>query len=170
VLPRLEVSQSEQQTISIDGSPTGGTFVLSFQGQITPPITWSTAISVNDVQAALEGLSSIGPGNVQVSGGPGLTGSTFFVQPFLVTFTGKLAGQDVPQIKVEANYLTGGVDPTITVETVTGGISAVDEAVEIAPELRHNLQVALDYLRPVNSLPTVAASSWPPHGPALRVG
>jgi hypothetical protein len=158
VLPRLEVSQSEQQTISVDGSPTGGTFVLSFQGQITPPITWSTAISVNDVQAALEGLSSIGAGNVQVSGGPGLTGSTFFVQPFLITFTGKLAGQNVPQIKVEANYLSGGVDPTITVETVTGGISAVDEAVEIAPELRHNLQVALDYLRPVNSLPTVAAS------------
>lgn len=158
VVPRLEVSRSEQQQITVDGFPTSGTIYLSFQGQVTGPITWDTSITAHDVELALEALSSIGTDNVKVSNGPGLVGSTFHVEPFLVTFTGKLAGQDVPLIEVASGTaFAGGVDPTVTVETLTDGISAADEVVDIRPELQHNLQVALDYLRPVNTLPTIAS-------------
>lgn len=159
VIPRLDISRSEQQKIDITGSPTGGNFVLTFKGQVTSTLSVNTSApsypSAFDVQSALQALSSIGDDNVQVSGGPGQDGANnVYFEPYLVTFKGSLAGQNLPLLGF-VNGLTGGVSPSIKITTVADGISAADEPVVIDPELQHNLQVALDYLKPVNSIPTV---------------
>src|SRR5262245_46081762 len=70
------VGTNEVQTVTITGSPTGGTFTLTFGGQTTAPIAYNaTAVQV---QAALEALSTIGFPNVRVTGGPG-PGTAFSV-------------------------------------------------------------------------------------------
>ncbi len=98
---------NEQQTIS--STATDGTFTMSFGGQTTGALTWDD--SAADIQAALEGLSTIGAGNVACAGG---------ILPANVTvaFQNSLAGQDAAMITVDNTSMTGG---TATVaETVTG--------------------------------------------------
>jgi WD40-like Beta Propeller Repeat len=58
--------------------------------------------SAAQVQAALESLSTIGEGNVHVSGGPG--GSS----PLDVEFSGALTGVNVLQLGADGSALTGG--------------------------------------------------------------
>lgn len=159
VVPRLDVSRSEQQKIDITGSPTGGNFVLIFKGQVTSTLNINASApsypTAFDVQSALQALSSIGPDNVQVSGGPGEDGvGDLYFEPYVVTFRGALAGQNVPLIEA-VNGMTGGVSPEIKITTIANGISANDEPVVIDPELQHNLQTALDFLKPINTIPTV---------------
>ena len=57
------------------------------------------------VQSALEGLEGIGTGNASVSGGPGDAGAS---SPYVVTFTGALAGVNVAQLSADGSALTGG--------------------------------------------------------------
>jgi hypothetical protein len=101
---------SEVQTITISGVPTGGTFVLDFNGQPTAPLAYNAATSA--VQTALQGLSTIGAGNATVTGTAGTS--------YVVTFAGALANQNVPQIVATHNF-TGGTTPGIAVTTTTGG-------------------------------------------------
>jgi hypothetical protein len=54
------------QQVQLTGAPTGGTFTLSFSGQTTAAIAYNASAAT--VQAALQGLSSIGSGNVLVAG------------------------------------------------------------------------------------------------------
>lgn len=58
-----------QFTVTIGGSPTGGTFPLSFGGQTASGIAYNATAAA--VQSALEALSSIGSGNVTVTGSAG---------------------------------------------------------------------------------------------------
>jgi len=104
---------NEEQTITITGSPTGGTFTLSFGGEPTDPIPYNaTAVQVD---AALEALSTIGLNNVACSG-TDLPGGSIVVE-----FTGALAGQDVDLMTIDDSGLTGGTSPTGSVaETTTG--------------------------------------------------
>lgn len=74
------------QTIIPSNTPTGGSFTLSFNGHTTSAIAWNA--SGVDVAAALEALSSVGSGNVSVTG----TG------PWTVTFTGSLGTSNQPLI------------------------------------------------------------------------
>src|SRR5437762_2902489 len=69
-----------QQTITITGTPTGGTFTLTFNGATTAAIAYNA--SAANVQSALTALSSVGTGNLTASGGA-LPGT-----PVVVTFTG----------------------------------------------------------------------------------
>ena len=57
------------QTVTITGSPTGGTFTLTYKGQTTAGIAYNAAASA--VQTALVGLSTVGTGNATVSGSNG---------------------------------------------------------------------------------------------------
>ena len=75
---------SEIQQLAVSG--TAGTFTLSFNGQTTAPLAFDA--SAGAVQAALEGLSSIGSGNVVV-----VSGATH-----LVMFTGARAGTNLAEI------------------------------------------------------------------------
>jgi hypothetical protein len=64
----LTSGTSEAQTVTITGSPTGGTFTLTFGGQTTAGIAYNAVASA--VQSALVALTSIGTGNVTVTGWP----------------------------------------------------------------------------------------------------
>lgn len=104
---------NEVQTVTISGSPTGGTFTLTFRGQTTGTIAYNATAAT--VQTALEALPSINPGNVTVTGGPGPA------TPYTVTFTGQLGGLDVAQMTA-AHAFTGGASPSIAVSTTTAGV------------------------------------------------
>jgi hypothetical protein len=102
------------QTLTITGTPTGGTFKLAFQGQTTAAIAYNASAAT--VQSALEALSNVDPGDVTASGGA-LPGT-----PVVLTFGGRYAGADVSQIMAVDVALTGGTDPTASVaKTTTGG-------------------------------------------------
>lgn len=103
----LGLHTSESQTVGITGTPTGGTFSLSFAGSTTAGIAYNAAAAA--VKSALEALDSVGAGNVAVTGGPGPA------TPWIVAFQGDLAGIDVPALTGSAVGLTGGTTPAIVI-------------------------------------------------------
>lgn len=104
---------NEVQTVTITGSPTGGTYTLTYSGQTTAPIAYDAPAA--DVQAALAALSNVGDLDVAVTGGPG-PGT-----PWVVTFKGVLGGTDVAQMTASGTGLTGGSSPAVGVSTTTAG-------------------------------------------------
>lgn len=106
---------NEVQTVTITGTPTGGNFTLTFSGATTSNIAYNAVAAT--VEAALVALSTIGAGNVSVTGGPG-PGT-----PYVVTFKNQLGGRDLAQMTA-AHTFTGGTTPTITVGTNTQGSGA----------------------------------------------
>lgn len=111
-------STNEVQTVTVTGSPTGGTFTLTYAGQTTAAIAYNA--SNTTVRTSLEALSTIGTGNVAVTGPNG--------GPYVVTFQGALADQNVAQMTASGASLTGGTSPGVTVATTTGGTSALTVA------------------------------------------
>lgn len=105
--------QNEVQTVTVSGTPTGGTFRLQFRGQATANIAYNAAAAA--VQTALLALPNVGATDLAVTGGPG-PGT-----PWVVTFGGNLAGQNVDILTLENNGLTGGTNPTVTVVSTTAG-------------------------------------------------
>lgn len=115
---------NEVQTATITGSPTGGTFTLSFDGATTGALAYNASAAT--VQAALEALSTIGTGNVTVSGSAG--------GPYTITFVNAWGGQNVSAITKDVTGLTGGTSPNITMATSTGGAAAVTlEEIKVIP-------------------------------------
>lgn len=107
---------NEVQTITITGTPTGGTFTLTFKGQTTAPIAYNASAAT--VDTAFELLSTVGAGGVTTGGGAGPA------TPWTLTFTGALAGANQPLVTANGAALTGGTAPTITVvQTTEGGIA-----------------------------------------------
>lgn len=111
----------EVQTITIGGTPTGGTFKLSFQGQTTANITWSAtnATLVANIDAALEALGNIGAAGVTTAVGTATAG----IGTFTVTFNGAVGKLAVDTMVVAANAMTGTA-PTIAVAETTPGVTA----------------------------------------------
>lgn len=91
------ISQNEKQAIDVKAS--GGTFTLTFNAQTTSALAWN--IDAAALQTALEGLSSIGVGNVTAIGGPG--GTT----PFTIEFIGVKAKTEQTLITANSALLTG---------------------------------------------------------------
>ena len=96
------------QYLNFTGSPTGGTFTLSFNGTNTSPITYSSTFSVlkANILAALTALPGIGSGNVGISGA---------ISSVVVTFLGSLAASSQLSLAVVTNALTGGTSPNVSV-------------------------------------------------------
>lgn len=97
---------TETQTVTITGTPTGGTFTLTFEGQTTGAIAYNASAAT--VQTALVALSNIGPGDVICTGGA-LPGTAVVVE-----FTGALAGAN-RTLMTATSSLTGGSSPAIAV-------------------------------------------------------
>jgi hypothetical protein len=93
------------QTLTI--TATGGSFVLGFKGARTTSINVS-GLSGSALQTALLALTSIGVGNVTVTGSG----------PYVITFTGTLAGREQPTIDIVSSAATGG---TVTIASTTKG-------------------------------------------------
>lgn len=100
---------SEVQTVTVTGTPTGGSYRLGLSGQITGPLPYNATAAA--MQTALEALPSLGIGNVTVTGtSPG---------PYTVTFGGAYAGINMPQLTLESSALTPG--GTVDITTTTPG-------------------------------------------------
>jgi hypothetical protein len=106
--------QNEKQTVTIS-TATGGTFKLA---TAAAPTEWTGAISRNasasSVQAYLQALSTIGSDGVSVTGPTG--------GPWIVEFTGTLAGVDVGLLVKDQTLLTpsGTINIVQTVQGSTG--------------------------------------------------
>lgn len=111
----LAAGANAVQTLTITGSPTGGTYKLRFNGQVTSSIAFDANAAAID--SALEALTTIGAGNIAVSGSG----------PFTLTFQGDLAGKEQPLVELDTNALTGGTSPSATIVIATlGGHTTYD--------------------------------------------
>lgn len=104
---------SEVQSVKVDG--TGGTFQLIYEGDKTAKVAFN--VSAAALKTALEDLPGIPNGAITVTGGPGNSGGT---TPYLVTFGGDLAEQDIDLLGDEDELTGGGADVTVTVVTAGG--------------------------------------------------
>lgn len=94
------------QTITVSGG-SSGTFTLTFGGATTGDIAYDEIAAM--VEEALEALSTIGEGNVKVTGDPG--------GPFTVEFIRDLGKQDVAELTANDS----NTDATVAVAEVTPG-------------------------------------------------
>ena len=117
----------EVQTLTIGGTPTSGTFTLSFQGAVTAPIEWSStnATLVANIDAALGALRTVGgASNVTTAVGTMTAG----IGTITITFVAALGKLAVPTIVVVANNLAG-TSPTVAVAETTPGVTATHRGV-----------------------------------------
>jgi hypothetical protein len=147
VLPRREDSATEIQLLSFeDATIVSGGFLLKFREMTTGLIDFDADHFT--VQSELRNLPVIGADGVVVSGGP-------FPNAFIIQFGGPLSNQNVPQIEALSSMSDNlGKPKDIFVTTQVGGVNIVDEVVQMSDEYAHNMQSALDFLRPVNTIPT----------------
>jgi hypothetical protein len=112
---------NEVQTLTIGGTPTGGTFKLAFDGFATAAITWTAtdATLIANIDAALEALPNIGTGGVTTAAGT----VSSCIGTITITFTGNNAKKAVNTITVADNSLTG-TNPTLAVAETTPGVDA----------------------------------------------
>jgi hypothetical protein len=112
---------NEAQAVRVDAA--SGSFKLGFGAATTADIP-ATATPAG-VESALNGLSSIGPGSVSVSGGPGDVGGT---APYIISFDGgALAGVDQPLLSASTGSapLSGG-GATVSAYTTNQGASGFE--------------------------------------------
>jgi len=106
--------QNQIQRLSIPGTPTSGSFDLTFNDGISSDTaTILTTYIDSIIELALTSLSNINVGDVSVtlvSGGPSIDlGSAIFD----IEFTGNLRNQNFPLLTVSANSLSPAVVPTV---------------------------------------------------------
>jgi hypothetical protein len=111
----------EVQTITFGGTPTGGTFTLTFEGHTTAAITWSAtnATLVANIDAALEALNNIGSGGVTTAVGTMTAG----IGTITVTFSGGNVAKKAVGLMTASSSLTG-TSPTLAVAETTPGVDA----------------------------------------------
>lgn len=111
-----------QWTVTITGTPTGGTFTISYGGQTTSALAFNA--TPDTVETAVELLSSIGNGNVRVSGTAGSVYTLEFIENLRHSVT--------TAVTASGASLTGGT-PVVTVTNPVVGV--VDAAVTLASGL-----------------------------------
>lgn len=109
----VQKANDELQSLTFTGSPTGGSVVFRFGGQDTSALDWNCTAS--QMQTALQALSSVGPGNALVTGGPAPATA------FQVQFTATLGQADQSLITLQTNSLTGGSSPSVSIAEVQAG-------------------------------------------------
>jgi len=112
LFPYANPAQIER--IQFLNAPTGGTFRLGFMGENTSILSFdpdaSGTVKAVIIQAALEGLSTIGIGNVFVQAEGG--------ESYLATFSGSLGSGPRDLIVADSSLLTGSNSPQISVTAV----------------------------------------------------
>ena len=111
-------------------SSKAATFTLGFEGETTAPILFGAEAST--VQSALEGLSSVGAGNVSVSEGA-TTGT------YIVTFDGALGNMKVATLAVSSGSVEvttlGAASGTIGIDVFNIGAGASSGTITITDAL-----------------------------------
>jgi streptogramin lyase len=105
-------SSNEQQAFIFKGSPTGGTFKVTFRGETTASIEYSTTEStlIGRIKTAIAALP-------KAAGATLTTGQ----EPPNIAISGALAKTDLPLTSCNGSGLTGGTSPSCTVETLQNG-------------------------------------------------
>jgi hypothetical protein len=102
---------NEIQTITFT-DVTGGTFTVTYESVESGNLPWN--ITAAQLQSALEGLTTIGEGNVSVTGTPAVS--------LVVEFIGALGQQNLSLMVIDDTLITGGGSEEVTIaETVAGG-------------------------------------------------
>lgn len=107
---------SEVQTVTVSGTPTGGSFTLTARGYTTGPIAYNATAAA--VAAALNAL----PGVFVTASGGALPGTAV-----TVTFTDS---GDIGQMTASAS-LTGGSSPAVAIATTTSGAPTFVRAIKL---------------------------------------
>lgn len=108
----------EVQTLTETGTISGGTFTLSFGGEVTAAIAYDATAA--QVEAALDLLTTI-----QAVGGVAVTGGPIATAPFSVTF-GDEVGEDVALLVADVALLTGSTPGIAVAEGTPGAAGATD--------------------------------------------
>jgi hypothetical protein len=102
---------NEKQTITVTDA-SGGTFTVTYDSKLSGALPYNLTLA--QLQSALEGLVSIGEGNVSVTGTAGVS--------YVVEFIGTLAEQNLAIMVIDDTLVTGGAGVEVTIaETVAGG-------------------------------------------------
>jgi hypothetical protein len=105
------------QTITLLGTPDGGTWTLAYGGYTTTAMPFNVTPAV--LQATFVALPSVGTGNATVAspGGP---------QTYAITFVGTLANKPIALITADGHLLTSSVGNTVnaTVDMTTPGTTS----------------------------------------------
>lgn len=111
---------NEVQTLTIGGTPTGGTFKLAFGSMVTAAITWSAtnATLIANMNTALDAV--FGTASIVAAVGTMTAG----IGTATLTFSGnEYAKRAVPNMTVALNSLTG-TSPTLAIAETTPGVDA----------------------------------------------
>lgn len=117
------VLTDEVQKVAITGSPTGGTFTLTWDSQTTGAIAYNATKA--QVKAALQALSNLADDDVEVYGGQ------LPANPVYVWFKGAQKATDVAAMTATGS-LTGGSSPAVAITTEQAG-AATTTAIEQQP-------------------------------------
>lgn len=116
----IDAGTNEVQRISISGSPTGGSFTITFGGETTAAIPYNA--TAGQVLAALLALPGFVYGDLATSGGP------FPGTPVDITFQGRYSGMNVAGLTT-TDSLTGGSTPATSGSTTTPGVAGFKKLV-----------------------------------------
>lgn len=120
IFEKLGTNANAVQTLTESGSPTGGTFTLTYGGQTTENVKYNATIA--EIATALVKLSTIATSeNVEVTSEES---KPINEKAAKVTFKGELGNQAQPLIVVNSTGLTGGTTPKVTAVTTTPGTAA----------------------------------------------
>lgn len=119
--PYAGATNAADEVQTLTRTSTGGTVTLTFDGATSAPVAATVVgFTAAAVQAALEGLPSIDPGDIAVAGAAG--------GPITVTFSGaKFTHKNVGAIVVDNTSATGG---TIVQATTTAGSAGTNGATD----------------------------------------
>ena len=112
---------NEAQTLTIGGTPTGGTFKLAYGGFVSGSITWSStnATLLSNINTALNAMPPFGTGGVVATAGTLTAG----IGSIVLTFSGsQVAGRPHPEMTIAQNALTG-TSPTLSILEMVGGVA-----------------------------------------------
>lgn len=112
---------NEVQTLTIGGTPTGGTFTIAFDGFVSGAITWSAtnATLLANINAALDAMANVGTGGLVAAAGSLTSG----IGTITLTAGGNLAKLALPLATIGTNSLTG-TSPTLAIAETTPGVTA----------------------------------------------
>ncbi|MCH5378103.1 MAG: hypothetical protein JJ992_29450, partial [Planctomycetes bacterium] len=144
----LDIQETQIQTISYDA--VSGDLTLHFDGD-AEAFTISYDATPTDIVQALEGLSSIDTGDVEVSGAGTLS------EPWVIRFAGTKAGEGVPDLVIDTNTLLAadGTTASVTVAPdrlehvdllLEGNVIVLDVGMNIAFDGNENFRFSLDQL------------------------
>lgn len=104
VLPVIQTELDAVQTITITGSPTGGTFTLTWGGHTTTAIQWNSSAAA--MQTIIQATTGFGAGTALCTGGP------LPATPINVEFAAAL-GFAAQATFTHTDSLTGGSSPAV---------------------------------------------------------